>query len=1832
MVSIGWSFTNRTEVPADEIAFQYALLELPDTITDQTWETLDNALFSNLSATGMEVISAFTGNSLQDTFFTVPASQMEAGKGYFAIVEAVRINPSDPNAEETYLADADRYAIYGGIADPYYLTITAPESYYDVEPTLFEGSSFFFEVTGTEDVPADSVKLILQVFDITAAFDSSWMTNPTNEQLDSFIQTLDFSDKVIGLNRRLDSDRFFSNTVILDTTELQMEHQYFVLFGNNVDMTEGDQLNLVCGSDPLDYTRMVYFGEAPGIRFTSPEEENEVLAANGEGEITLSWTLEDSTRLEDHLFYDYRVVEVGHKDSSGIWEEYIIRFADTEDVLYAEDSLVMVEEKERDFAARSFVLSNDELKADYVYVLAVAAYDSTGASSSEAYFRYAIDDIAFVYGGETDSLSACEQNCYYTTTISSTGAEDASNFQQIEVGQFTMTDLNITSSSNEQISGTGKIELDFFRGAKVEVEFSNISINAEGRMMAGEVKAKNNSSFSIGNLNTYLEAGTPISEEETETVHNFLKDNNLGDALAGDDVTMPIGLDMDIKGYRFTLGFTKMTFEPTTADINLIASVFLPTMGEGNYLALGASDICVNPGGLSSEYILHLVDDLVFDQDDWAFAINGAVGVEDSIRQNATYLEVDCEGIKTFSLRGYLDLPATVVVPENEDGEIIEGELVTADFLFELSRGDTSLVTETDSSANGLQFLAHLDLENFQIAGLPGWGIEVNDAYIDLSDVANPTDMEFPSTYDEDEQDNTWQGLYLREALIKTPVGFKSEGRATAEIHDLIIDPSMSVTLALTDILPVDEGELDGWAFSIDSIYMTVAQDALQACGMSGKIGMPLMDEEGYLTYEAIISSNEDEELQYNFAIENEGTMQIPMWIAAAELYEDSYIKLQYEPETQEARLTSFLKGLITVDPEVLLSDEQQGNLPAIPTLPGASFQFKFDSKDGFSDSSFGFTSNDSDNETSYYHPHLSDWYWAGVNEREPGMLPTRGSTSSTQTSADGGQNLLSGFPISIKDVNLNTTGNEVSLEMTPSLALMGDEDGFSIEAELSINAELGTDDNGKKRFRFTGIDVDCARLDVSTGPAEMAGELCFYNERDENGVGKKGVKGGVNLIVPGPGLAVNLAAEFGTMVADPDADFGTEDNFAYWAVDGLFYTGEVGIPSPCGLLYLHGLGGGMSVNMIETGDNQMSTATIQDSEAMSADDAADAEAEVDVESSGVQREPYFGRRSLEFILVMALANQNIMNMDLGIGASWQKGEGLQSISVMGDAYFMTPLTDRNDPQLLAENELTFYLMGDGDIALTGTQNLYVDLGLIKGAYENDKMLDGGRFHWQNYGGEQGNGYWDFKMGTYDEPGKLNMQLSDVLDVQASAYLMAGHNVPTTLPPYPQKVLDLLAAGSSEDGENSASGDAVDGSESARSSDDTNQMRTGMGAALGIQAALDFELDAGIIYGDFDAIIGLDFNVSQDDARMCYNNRTGQTEAAGVNGWYGTGQVYAGLEGNVGIEIKAFGSERKISVLDLGAVFALQGGGPAPFWAEGRANLTYSVLNGLKEGHHRFAISLGDKCTPTYDDPLASVDVIGETYPADGEIGVNPYTDPVVTFNLPLDEVIYVPTENEFGETVMEQYRPYLSTVSISEDGTEWTPDEESWNTDRTELTLSFDDPFTPKTTPNAPTFDFNIEVRAEKFNTGSEVWSPLYVDGEEWIESKAISFRTGAHPDYFDDDFITRTVPINRQRFYLQDESLSGTGGLYFEQNMDAFFPASDNNGSYEYYIRFKAEDGTVNDIDVTSEVAGATGLDYIHFTVPELINESIYAVQVVKKNTSKFAGQTTSGSEVLL
>ena len=101
---------------------------------------------------------------------------------------------------------------------------------------------------------------------------------------------------------------------------------------------------------------------------------------------------------------------------------------------------------------------------------------------------------------------------------------------------------------------------------------------------------------------------------------------------------------------------------------------------------------------------------------------------------------------------------------------------------------------------------------------------------------------------------------------------------------------------------------------------------------------------------------------------------------------------------------------------------------------------------------------------------------------------------------------------------------------------------------------------------------------------------------------------------------------------------------------------------------------------------------------------------------------------------------------------------------------------------------------------------------------------------------------------------------------------------------------------------------------------------------LGAGAEGDFGVNAGIVYAHGSFALGFDLVLEHfGENAKCQGGKK-----MGYHGWYGMGQAYAMLTGDIGVMIRLWFIKKDVSLISVGLGAMLQAGLPNPTWAYGR--------------------------------------------------------------------------------------------------------------------------------------------------------------------------------------------------------------------------------------------------------------------------------------------------------
>jgi len=1551
----------------------------------------------------------------------------------------------------------------------------------------------------------------------------------------------------------------------------------------------------------------VYYGDAPEI---IEPYDSEVVPANEFSNFTIFWRPPFSVTPPAGTFeYELKMIDITHDgfgdieslfSNPGVFPE--LQLTNYPDLIYVYNDLD----------------NNLPLVEGHRYALRVRAIDNfnTFPLANNGYSQVS----TFWYGynpnegtgisDQTDIVeeNPCIQNCYFDLSdISTSSTGSAAGFQRLRIGHFDITNLNLSNTSGQSVSGTGTIAIPWLNDVLVNVEFQNLAVNSAGRIYDGIVEAVIDQPYDPGNVNRGI----------AEEMNGFIRNGRVIGALAGgESMGMPLGLVQNVMGYNLMVGFTKMDFRPDRASCQLMYNMHIPAFGEDGWLSLAGTDICLTSGGFAQEFMLHPVMTYTIPfMDEITFRVTGHSSDDpDEIRQGATFMEVDCNGIRGFGIQMEVDFPRSVLVPDENDGSIGGGQ-VTGNFFFSVdrTRDDDSNVYAQAGLQNlpeeaGLHFVGRLDIDPFQIAGIHGWGFEVENAWLDCSDLQNPPNMVWPENYDDlnmqynaqtnnFQMQDTWRGIYVRRAQMKSPDNFLGiDGRKAVSVNHLIIDPTVSATIAVTNYIDRSESNVDNWSLSLDSLFLTVVQNNLLNGGFSGELGMPITDQGQYFRYTALIDlgnqggSGVSNNVNYTFSVSPSSDIHFPFMMAQATLSQNSYVLGRFTPgQSQNTYFETFLQGGVGISSDLFESEDGGENLPLY--LPVVDFSFNYHSKDGFTNSHLEFANCDDCG--SGLGAQMDYDFSYGLQFSEESFV---------------------GFPLNIEKVEFrNSSANNPILTITPRVSLATGSGGIAGAVGIDFISGMETV-RGETKLRFQRMGV--SRLYIQQNAVyglTLEGEVEFYNTINQNNVGDKGARGMLQVLLPAlPG--VQLAAEFGTSVSNPAAAFGTSQNYGYWYLDGMMYFGDIaGVPiSPA--IGLYGLGGGVFVNMSRGAYSGMNQSEV-DAMIIAAIDAG-----ADVRPTGSLPVKSFGSYGMKFAATLGtLPLPFALNMDVSLFAQFSQNQGINMLAIEGAAYAMAPLSARGQTPVWADAALTWEKLHDGASIFDGTFNMYVNLlGIITGAGKNNRMV-GAHFHVETVK----DGKWWFHAGSPQNRGGLRIGIPNLPTptVRADGYFMMGHNLPDDLP-IPERVAFLMNNPQEGSGKNKL--DNKDrAKQQSRSDFEKIMAQTASGIAFGAELSAGVDINAWLLYATLEAYVGFDVNVTRSESRTCY---TGSGDIApGINNWYALGQVYAGLEGDVGVQVKFAGKRHRLSIFRMGAAMMLRGGGPNPTWVEGRAGVYYSVLNGVKEGKATFDITIGQKCVPAMGDPFGDIEIIYATLPDDGDTGVSTFESPTASFVLPVGVAFDLPTYNANGD-------PYTMTVELEldkhvvkkEDNNEVAAIETvRWSRDRSSASLKLRDKMKER---SWYVTEYRVIAWEHKstvsFSGGTMNYSTSKTrlkdeNNQNWKEERNVRFRTGADPYPIPDEVVSKAVPIRRQRYFMRDDMAIPAFELHFTHNIkEGYFPDSNDKFDYEYFIRFEGLNGSE---PIVRNVTNAMVVERILNTIPGLEPATIYSVQLVRKRTIK-------------
>lgn len=1071
-----------------------------------------------------------------------------------------------------------------------------------------------------------------------------------------------------------------------------------------------------------------------------------------------------------------------------------------------------------------------------------------------------------------------------------------------------------------------------------------------------------NSGINLAELDSILAEAKMTMNEKWSTAEDFeWTPSNFAKGYAmvngtPDPELLPIEVERMVFNKTYVIYLDSIYFDPLEGGY---LDAYITIQHKNNQFVFSGKRINFKPTGLPmGNGRLNLSNDIELPLSKPALLrINGASG--------NTYVSWSCHGFDGMSIDAEIEFCRRYIVPYDKDNKIPMGETdnVTASFIAQMPAWG--------------EFYAQISFNHsFAVTKAENVVWTVDSAYLDFSSRISPTNIQVPNGYFSPHMNgqfltDSWRGFYLKELSATVTPKFTGEGTdpRTIGVQNMLIDDrGFSGELFIEPVISLSEGNMNGWAFSIDRLDLTIIHNQFRGGGFEGLVNVPIFSSnenptgnilpEDCFSYKAIFQPDN----KYLFSVKMPQTgLKIPMWKAGyANIDSSSSVLLTYEEETGFDALAN-LTGEIKISTKLFGNDSLK-----IPRIRFQNVQLS--------------------NKPDYFNVGA-----VGATWEFPDTIGTK----------------FTGFEISVMGIHMvsDNEGNpgigfDVSLKLGERkenlhLDILG---GFKLLGELEM---IGN----QQRWKYKKLKVDDFSLDGRfPGVPSITGFLVHYGDSPtdppEYGTG---FRGGVSLQ-----LEALKGASFTAV-----GQFGKINGYKYFFVDILAC-----VDIPLGTLNLKGVGGGVTFRMVK--DTIINTGLLCDGAPPPIDPKA-----IGHSLTGAVYVPD-SSYSIGLKLTVALAAQQetafsgnaTLEVLFNAKDSLGQGGGLATIDLYGNCVFMADFDmgaspDYDDDETNPPSNRTASIKGFFSLSVNFNERFFdgnfiahIDSpnGFIKGYGDVSVRISKDE--------------WYFKAGTPIRPiwVAVSVPRFTTNGVLFAMYLQFGSNI-DPMPALPAEVYEITGATNVSDENRQNQLNQLAGNREWN-------VTQGAGFAFGLKVELggNEELNFLIFYAQLGLEFGFDLGIRKNNSTLVCSQTN---ELPGINGWYAEGQAWALINAKLGIRVRVFKKERRFSIADLTGAVALQAKLPNPLWMEGAVGVKYDVLGGLVKGQASFKFQIGELCD--YNITTEELSLIQSIYPEDGTANKFPVdNDLSVTFTYPMNK----PFEIQDGNSTLE-LEPVIESVKL---------------------------------------------------------------------------------------------------------------------------------------------------------------------------------------------------------
>ena len=788
---------------------------------------------------------------------------------------------------------------------------------------------------------------------------------------------------------------------------------------------------------------------------------------------------------------------------------------------------------------------------------------------------------------------------------------------------------------------------------------------------------------------------------------------------------LPIEFTKTIAGREHTIILDNIHFTPLGATVDAYMVLEIPVSGDK--IVFRALNIPFGATGVQGASTLYMVSDA-------EIRLNNAARLTLKGTPN-TFVSWDCDGFAGMGIEAEIEFCRKYLIPLDEpslevlpDPEMVKGYFIT-------------------TMPTWGEVIVDIDMDPFAISKYEDIKWQIHDAKLDFSDVQNPSGMVFPPDYQSPFVVNgvpgpLWKGFYLGELSVTLPralAGGNTGTPVTVSVQHIIIDDmGVSGEFSVSPIIPLNEGDLNGWAYSLDTFSIEVMANQVKEAGFSGLVHIPIarsannntgtVQPEDCLQYTAIIQPDNE----YLFSIAPVGDdYYVDMWKAAVHFDNTSFIDISYSGG--EFLTAAHLGGVIDMD-----GDFGSGKTAKIE---GINFQNVVLANKA---------------------PYFKTGFWSFPDI----------------------ENKLAGFDFSLNDIALsgNSAGDEINMNFDILLGLTKSDIGVTAEGGFTLKGELEVT-NGRQKWKYKSFNINTLNINASfPGVNSVQGILSFYEDHPTYG---NGFRGAVGVDIKGIEVSVEAVAQFGKMPLPSNPS----ENYKYFFID-MMANFENGIPM--GGLQLKGIGGGVYYHMNRPANSNVGlppdpTANIPIPSGLGQS------------LSGIVYTPDHTKGlGLKASVALATKKSEVFNANATFEILFNDGSGVSDIWFYGNFRVMEDIQVTAPPTYQESGgkpDNNAGISGFVDIhfnfevkTLDASFEIYANVanGLIRGSGANNKF-GWGELH---FGPED----WYINIGKPDNRNGLKVTVGGLDLITLSTYLDIGTDIPT-MPPLPSNVSQLTGAG-----------------------------------------------------------------------------------------------------------------------------------------------------------------------------------------------------------------------------------------------------------------------------------------------------------------------------------------------------------------------------------------------------------------------------------------------------